>query len=93
MSFFTLDDGETTAAPSDKVLFRTANEFSMFITNTKNDTDKSYTQCILEYCEMRDIEPEDIAKLISKPLKEQLALEMQEAGLLKRDSTAEFDDE
>lgn len=91
MSFFTLDDGETTATPSAKVLFRTANEFSMFITNTKNDTDKSYTQCILEYCEMRDIEPADIAKLISKPLKELLALEMQEAGLLSRDSTAEFE--
>jgi hypothetical protein len=91
MTFFTLDNGETTATPRDKVLFRTANEFSMFITNTKNNTDKSYTQCILEYCEMRDIEPEDIAKLISKPLKEQLAIEMQEAGLLSRDSTAEFE--
>lgn len=91
MNFFTLEDGETTASTTDRVLFRTANEFSIFITNMKKDTDKSYTQCVLEYCELRDIEPSDIAKLISKPLKELLAIEMQEAGLLTRVSTAHFD--
>jgi len=90
-NFFTLEDGSIEATVTDKVLFRTANEFSMFIVNTKNGTDKSITQCILEYCESRDAEPEDIAKLISKPLKELLALEMQEAGLLPRSSSAVFE--
>lgn len=89
--FFTLDKENSEATASDKVLFRSATEFSMFITNLANETDASLTYTLLQYCEDRDLDPEDIAKLISKPLKELLAIEMQESGLLNRNSSAEFD--
>jgi hypothetical protein len=89
-SFFTLEPGATLldirkTAP---VLFRTANEFSMHITNSAHEQGKTLTQCLLDYIEDRDVEPEEVAKLVSKSLKELLALEMQEAGLLARESSA-----
>lgn len=91
-TFFTLDDGEFDAAETDFILFKTANEFSMFIINTANKSEQSLVKTICDYCEARDIETSDVAKLISKSLKELIAVEMQELGLLKKESTAEFDD-
>lgn len=90
-NFFTIEDGDMSIAPTDKVLFRTATEFSMFITDLARKNDDTITYTLLQYCEDRDIDPENIAKLISKPLKERLALEMQESGLLKKESTAVFE--
>jgi hypothetical protein len=90
-SFFTLDPGSIDATLKDRVLFRTATEFSMFITDAAHKNGDSITQTILNYCEDRDVDPSDIAKLVSKPLKELIALEMQESGLMKKDSTAIFE--
>jgi hypothetical protein len=92
MNFFTLENGKSEINKDDKVLFRTATEFSTFITDLAFKNDDTLTNTLLEYCEDRDIDPEDIAKLISRPLKERLAIEMQEAGLMQRDSTASFED-
>ena len=89
--FFTLDPGSNEVSLTDKILFRTATEFSMFITDAANKNGDSITQTILNYCEDRDVDPEDIAKLVSKPLKELIAMEMQESGLLKKDSSAVFE--
>ena len=89
--FFTLEPGNTEATFADKILFRTATEFSMFITDAANKNGDSITQTILNYCEDRDVDPEEIAKLVSKPLKELIAMEMQESGLMKRDSSAVFE--
>lgn len=90
MNFFTLENGKSDIGKDDKVLFRTATEFSMFITDLAFKNDDTLTNTILEYCEERDVDPEDIAKLISRPLKERLAIEMQDAGLMQKDSTASF---
>ena len=90
-NFFTLDPGNNEALFTDKILFRTATEFSMFITDAANKNGDSITQTILNYCEDRDVDPEEIAKLVSKPLKELIAMEMQESGLLKKDSSAVFE--
>jgi hypothetical protein len=90
MNFFTIDNDEPNITKDDRVLFRTATEFSMFITKLAHENDDTLTTTILNYCEDRDLDPEDIAKLVSKPLKELLALEMQESGLLTKQSSAEF---
>jgi hypothetical protein len=92
-NFFTLDNDVMDITTDDKVLFRTATEFSIFITNTANKTKDTLTNTILAYCDERDIDPEHIAKLISKPLKERLAVEMEEAGLIRRSSAAAFGDD
>ncbi len=89
-SFFTLED-EQIAKKTDKVLFRTASEFSIFITNLARQNEDTLTHTILQYCEDRDLDPEDVAKLISKPLKDLIAIEMQESGLLQKESSAQFD--
>jgi hypothetical protein len=90
--FTTLDDDEVlSATTSDKILFRSANEFSMFIINTANKNFETLTATILSYCDERDIDPENIAKLISKNLKERIALEMEEAGLMRRESSGSFE--
>lgn len=91
--FVVLTDEELATAPADQpILFKSANEFSQYIQRLSYENDHSLTYTLTEYCEERDIDPEDIVKLISKPLKELLAIEFQESGLLKRTSTASFDE-
>ena len=91
MTFKILEDGEYNSPDTNKILFRTANEFSQYIVAQANENDDSITQTLLNYCEDRDVDPEEIAKLISKPLKDRLEIEMQESGLLKRETTARFE--
>jgi hypothetical protein len=91
--FFTLDNDVMDVAVTDKILFRSANEFSVFIINTANKTHETLTATILDYCEERDIDIESITKLISKNLKDRIALEMKEAGLMPHSSTGMFDGE
>lgn len=79
------------ATTDDRILFKSATEFSMFITNTANKKQQTLTQTILDYCDDRDIDPENIAKLISKTMKERIAIEMQDAGLLQRESSGSLD--
>lgn len=74
---------------SDNILFKTASEFSHFVEMAAMKEDKTCTAIILDYCDMKDIEPEDIAKLISPSLKGKLEQEMIDAGLLGEHSTLE----
>lgn len=87
VSIFGFSDEMTT----DNYLFRNATDFSYYIQTTAQKEGMTCTQTILEYCEQRDLDPEDIAKLINRALKEQITLEMQEAGLLPKTSTLEFE--
>ena len=92
--FVVLTGEELATAPVNQpILFKSANEFSQHIQRISYESGNTLIHTLTEYCEQRDIDPEDIAKLISKPLKEMLALEFQESGLLKKTSTATFDDE
>jgi len=76
---------------SDQFLFKNASDFSYYIQTTAQREGMTCTQTILEYCDQRDLDPEDIAKLINRSLKEQITLEMQEEGMLPRGSELEFD--
>lgn len=87
---FFVAESESEITQHDKVLFKSANEFSQFITTLAMENKETNTQTILKYCEDRDLDPENIVKLISKPLKDLLSVEMQEAGLLSPDSTAKL---
>jgi hypothetical protein len=77
---------------SSNFLFRNSSEFSQFVELTSIREGKSCTSIILAYCEDKDLDPEEISKLISKPLREKLMIEMQEDGLLPRSTaTLEFE--
>ena len=76
---------------SDRLIFKNASDFSYYIQTTARKEGMTCTQTILEYCEQRDLEPDDIAKLINRSLKEQITIEMQEDGLFPKTSELEFE--
>ncbi len=76
---------ETTAVPSEiggNLLFRNSSDFSYYIEIMAIQEGSTCTQVILDYCDTRDIEPDDIAKLIGPSLRGKLHLEMISRGLL-----------
>jgi hypothetical protein len=71
------------------MIFTSANEFSIFIEMFANEHKMTYTDSILKYCESNFLEPEDIKSLVGKSLKDKLAVEMRQAGMLPRQPTLE----
>ena len=56
---------------------------------TKN-SDMSYIDSVMHFCELNKIDIESIPKLISKPLKEKIKYEAMELNFLKRSSRAKL---
>lgn len=71
-------------------MFKTANEFSLYIEQVVKDGKISYVDAVLHYCKENFLEPQDIAKLVNKSLKEKIALDMQELNYLPK--TAKLED-
>lgn len=69
------------------LLFSSAKDFSYFIEKRSEANNSTCTQTILEYCDAKDIEPEEVSKLISPSLRGKLQMEMIEAGLLPEHNT------
>jgi Phage late-transcription coactivator len=90
-SFFILDENTPQVSDKDKILFKNSTEFSVFITDLAQSNGDTITQTIIDYCEDRDLDPEDISKLVSKSLKERIMVEMQESGLMRKDSSASLE--
>jgi len=44
----------------------------------------TYTEAIIEICERKEIDPEDMAKLIKGPLKSKLEVEAMDRNIIKR---------
>jgi hypothetical protein len=65
-------------------MFKTSNEFSIYIEQVVNQKRITHMDAILEYCKENYLEPEDIAKLVNKSLKEKVALNMQELNYLPK---------
>jgi hypothetical protein len=65
-------------------MFKTSNEFSLYIEQVVNQKRITHMDAILEYCKENYLEPEDIAKLVNKSLKEKVALNMQELNYLPK---------
>lgn len=49
----------------------------------------SYTEALIEICEKKEIDPEDIAKIVKGPLKNKLEVEAVNRNIIKSD-TAEL---
>ena len=68
-------------------MFKTANEFSLHIEQIVRDTRMSYMDAVLEYCKENYLEPEDIASLINKSLKDKIEMNFRERNYLPKQAT------
>ena len=66
--------------------FTTPEEFSVNIEKMAKARKIGYIEALLEYCEMRDIEPASVAKSITSSLKQKLQAEAEDLNLLKTKS-------
>jgi len=78
------DSQEIDQAINDK--FVSKDKFAEDIEAIVLQTNMSYIEAIVEYCEEKGIEVESASKLISKPLKEKIRYEATELNFLKKTS-------
>lgn len=64
-------------------------ELRLFVDRCVQDG-MTYTEAIIEMCEQRQIEPEDIAKIIKGPLKLKLEAEAMDRNIIKRTTSSLF---
>lgn len=70
-------------------MFKNSKEFSLFIERKALDNKLSYLDAILKYCEENYIDPEEVAGLVSKSLRDKLEIDFQEAHYLPKGATLE----
>lgn len=75
---------EMSNTSSPRQMFQSSNEFSLYIETLAIDEGISCYNALLNYCHENDIDPEDIAKNVNKQLRDKLAVEFAEMGLLKK---------
>jgi NADP-dependent 3-hydroxy acid dehydrogenase YdfG len=65
-------------------MFKTANEFSLHIEHLVRDKNMSHMDAVLKYCEENFLEPEDIASLVNKSLKEKIEMNFRDLNYLPK---------
>jgi hypothetical protein len=65
-----------------KELFKTSNEFSMYIENVATTKRISYVDALLDYCEKHMIDPIEVSGQVNRSLKSKLEHEFQEMRYL-----------
>lgn len=65
-------------------MFKTANEFSLHIEGLVRDKKVSYMDAVLLYCQENYVEPQDIASLINKSLKDKIEMDFRELNYLPK---------
>lgn len=70
-------------------MFNSANEFSVHIEQRAFNDHMTLADAILAYCSDHSLEPDDIKEMVSKSLKEKLAVELRASGLLPALATLE----
>jgi hypothetical protein len=66
--------------------FMTAAKFSLEVEKIVKDSELNYIEAIVMFCEEKNIEIENVGKLINKPLKEKLKYEAQRLNFIKKGS-------
>lgn len=69
----------------------TKKSFSELIENKVKKERSSYLDAIIDVCKERMIDPEDIAKLLSNPIKVKLEAEGMNLGYLKKKNELSFE--
>ncbi len=65
-------------------MFKTANEFSLHIEAVVREKRINYMDAVLEYCKENYLEPEDVASLINKSLKDKIEMNFRELNYLPK---------
>ena len=67
-----------------KKQFPTASEFSLHIEQLALKNKTTCVQALIDYCEDHDLESEVVAKMVNKSLREKIAVEFSDLGMLPR---------
>lgn len=70
-------------------MFKSSNEFSLHIEKAARENRMSHMDAVLEYCKQNFLEPEDVASLINKSLKDKIEMDFRDANMLPK--TAQLD--
>ena len=65
-------------------MFKTANEFSLYIEQLVKEKHVNHLDAVLEYCKENFIEPDDISSLINKSLKDKIEMNFRELNYLPK---------
>ena len=65
-------------------MFKSSNDFSIHIEHIVLDKKLSYMDAVLLYCRENFIEPEDVAKLVNKSLRDKLEVNFQDENYLPK---------
>ncbi len=66
------------------MMFKTSNQFSLYIEKQARDKRMSHMDAVLEYCKENFLEPEDIASMINKSLKDKIEMDFRDANMLPK---------
>lgn len=69
---------------SEARMFKNSNEFSLYIESVVASKKVNYMDAVLEYCKENQVEPEDIAKLINRSLKDKIEMNFRELNYLPK---------
>jgi len=65
-------------------MFKSANEFSLYIESVVKEKRMTYMDAILEYCKENYLEPDEVSRLVNKSLKDKLEMDFREANYLPK---------
>lgn len=65
-------------------MFKNSNEFSLYIEQVVREKRLSYMDAVLDYCKENFLEPQDVAKLINKSLKDKIEMNFRELNYLPK---------
>jgi hypothetical protein len=66
------------------LIFKNSNDFSLHIEQIVATSKINYMDAVLEYCKENYLEPEDVAKLINKSLKDKIEMDFRELNYLPK---------
>jgi KaiC/GvpD/RAD55 family RecA-like ATPase len=65
-------------------MLKNTNEFSLHIEKMVSEHKMTYMDAVLKYCEENYLEPQDIAKLVNKSLKDKIEMDFRELNYLPK---------
>lgn len=65
-------------------MFKSSNEFSLYIEQRVIETKMSHMDAVLEYCKENFLEPSDVSRLINKNLKDKIEMNFRELNYLPK---------
>lgn len=71
-------------------MFKNTNEFAMYIEAIVQEKKMSHMDAVLYYCQENFIDPEDIAPMINKSLKQKIELDMIDSNMLPKKGTLDL---